>query len=61
MPKLVAADLEHGWLVTEFIPGNDLNGVCSELPCEGFSSLALGLVELEEVFASEWESLQLGP
>ena len=58
VPKVVAADLEHGWLVTEFVSGDVFEAACSSRPGDAFSSLARGLIRLEDSFAAEWEHLQ---
>lgn len=58
VPKLVAADLEHGWLVTEFVAGNPLDAARASGGEKAFRLLAEGLFSLEEAFASEWEALQ---
>lgn len=58
VPKLVAADLEHGWLVTEFAGGDDLDAALASRSEEAFRLLVLGLLRLEEAFASEWEVLK---
>lgn len=58
VPRLIAADLEHGWLVMEMAAGDGLEEVAATRPGEAFSLLAQGLMRLEEAFAAEWESLE---
>lgn len=57
VPKLVAADLEHGWLAMEFADGSDL-ARARRLPAPGaFAALAGGLERLHRAFARAWDAL----
>ncbi|HLS89859.1 MAG TPA: hypothetical protein VK101_01240 [Limnochordia bacterium] len=58
VPKLVAADLHHGWLVEEFVAGDTLAKLLAHPPPGAFRSLTRGLFRLEEAFAAQWDILE---
>lgn len=63
VPRIVAADLGHGWLALEYVPGVGLQEVCeagappATTRLAAFVSLVNALEQLEHAFAAEWEHL----
>lgn len=57
VPKLLAADLEHGWLAVEYAAGERFEEALLRPSPGAFAPLVRGLAELEEAFGREWECL----
>lgn len=56
VPKLLAADVHHGWLAMEYIDGHDLWQLSN--PDAHFCDLASSLRRLEQSMTQEWDYLR---
>lgn len=58
VPNLIAADLNHGWLIQEFVPGETMTEVLRREEQDAFGALAHGLIRLEAAFEAQWDALE---
>ena len=57
VPALVACDLDHGWLITEYVEGVPLDELPASERSRGWRSLVEGYIELERRFEEAWDEL----